>query len=284
MSLKWHRRLGLTLTPFILLLVITGVLILFSDTLSLSQKKVNSKTLLQFYGFDIPEELPGFKLSDSWISQCGEQLFFNDRPVLHHTEPLKGAVQSDAFLAVASTSTLLLLSPEGDLIERLRKEQLPAKISRLGLHPSSKQLLIESSKQGSVFIADKDVLSWKKAEAIDASWSKAGVIPQALQKKLLRQFTGPGLNLERLLLDLHSGQVFGSFGKIVVALVAFLMFFLVYSGTKTFLVRWLRKMKLKQPRVNGESRIDEIESLQDRIAHLEKENTLLKEKLERAHP
>ncbi len=60
-----------------------------------------------------------------------------------------------------------------------------------------------------------------------------------LQQAITRVYRGEGLSLERLLLDLHSGRIFGSIGVLVYDLLALALGFLSISG----LVLWFRSRR-----------------------------------------
>ncbi len=46
----------------------------------------------------------------------------------------------------------------------------------------------------------------------------------------MQLYRGNGLPLERIILDLHSGRMFGTFGEYVMDIVALLFIFLALSG------------------------------------------------------
>ena len=62
---------------------------------------------------------------------------------------------------------------------------------------------------------------------------------------LLESFRGRGLTLERVMLDLHSGRIFGDFGIYIMDAAAVALLWLSGSG---LWVWWSRRMKLHKKR------------------------------------
>ena len=97
---------------------------------------------------------------------------------------------------------------------------------------------IGSDDQGDIVIkaahgyyhVNLDALEWKEYDYLEASWLLASAIPDALNEDLLQQYRGSGLTIERVLLDLHSGRIVGSWGVYVVDLIAILLLVLSCTG------------------------------------------------------
>ena len=133
-------------------------------------------------------------------------------------------------------SELLLLGRDGRLIERIPwGPPGTGPIELIGLLANG-LVVIKSVNQ--LWSADTDLLNWQRAEdtVTTPAWSHSEPAPEAFRQAITRQYRGGGLSLEQLLLDLHSGRVFGSFGVVVYDLLALAIGFLAISG----LVLWLR--------------------------------------------
>ena len=57
-----------------------------------------------------------------------------------------------------------------------------------------------------------------------------------MRQAIVRHYRGNGMSLERILLDSHSGRIFGTAGVIIYDILALAVGFLAISG----LVLWLR--------------------------------------------
>ena len=99
--------------------------------------------------------------------------------------------------------------------------------------------MVRTSHQ--LWLADAQLLSWQQAGATTAIpvWSSPGTAPENLQQAITHQYRGDGLSLERVLLDFHSGRIFGSIGVVVYDLLALAVGFLAISG----LIFWLRSRR-----------------------------------------
>jgi hypothetical protein len=82
------------------------------------------------------------------------------------------------------------------------------------------------------YLTDRDFLKWQEQEQIaDVSWSLPVVAPAALQARIAQLYRSNELPVERVMLDLHSGRLFGSRGTLVMDIAAMLLIFLAMSGT-----------------------------------------------------
>ena len=87
-------------------------------------------------------------------------------------------------------------------------------------------LLIKTAS--AVLNADLDTLQWQPSTINVPHWPKPQSPPAQLRQKLSAQ--APAMNLEQILLDLHSGRLFGSFGVLVMDLAAILLVVLSITG------------------------------------------------------
>ncbi|WP_430460121.1 PepSY domain-containing protein [Thalassolituus sp. LLYu03] len=236
--IQWHRRFGLLVAPVVLMLVITGILINHSQGLGWSTAPVYSKVLGALYS--IPDEpvqraFPmGTEAGDHWLLQSGEHLYLDAQPV-QHCEQLLSAAAWTLGMAALCDDALLLLTPDGELIERITDfppaAQLGAAAGRLTLVGRDGEWLL-----------DDDSLEWQPLE-VDADWAEEQTLPDDLRARINAVLPLPGLTLERVLLDVHSGRLFGDWGVWLVDAAAILMLFLAFSGSLTWLARKLKRRR-----------------------------------------
>jgi len=81
-------------------------------------------------------------------------------------------------------------------------------------------------------------LSWQPAAQHSALWSAPAEL-SAEERKSYGETLVPGISLQQLLLDLHSGRFAGSYGPLFVDLLAVLLAALSLSGAWFFLLRRL---------------------------------------------
>jgi hypothetical protein len=232
---RLHRSLGAGASVFVMFMVLSGLAINHSNQLGLDQQQVTQSYVLDWYGLGRPESLLSLKVGGEWISFAGSQLYLNDRSVSTLSNGI-GAVSNDEMLIVAGSDELLLLGRDGGLIERQPWGPPGAMpIGSIGLLDDG-SVVVKCA--GQYWLADAELLNWQHVESIIANveWSTPETTPEALRRSITQQYRGGGLNLERVLLDLHSGRIFGSVGLFVYDLLALAIGILAISG----LLFWFR--------------------------------------------
>lgn len=223
-NVKWHRRIGLFCAFFVLLLSITGLLLNHTSSLKLDRIKLHSPILANLY--NLPSVTPiSFQADGLWISHNGiDTLYLGQQSIEQCATPLKGAVINNGMLQILCNNELLLLTTEGKLLERITPILgLPEKSEALTV--VDEQLIIKTVN-GAVS-ADLDTLQFKAVNS-PTSWPIAQRAPSKLATFLTDQ--GPAMDLEQVLLDLHSGRLFGGIGVLVMDLVAILLIVLSITG------------------------------------------------------
>ncbi len=224
----WHRYLGLASALFVLQLAITGLILNHSGALKLDGRHMPSSWLLDWYDVRVPAVV-SFAARDHWLSQLGDRLYFDEHEVLHAPALLLGVVNIDTAWAIGLQHTLLLVTDEGELIERLgESEGLPAGMRRLGR--DRKGRLIIDAADG-YYQTDSEFLDWQEMAAVDGiDWARPMAMPVARYESLRQQYRASSLSLERVILDLHSGRIFGAWGIYVMDAAAICLLLLALIG------------------------------------------------------
>lgn len=230
--LKMHRRLGMVIALFAIFLTVTGVLINHSHGLGFDSHRLNNRFLLQFYGVSPAAVKQGFNVGDHWLVQVGSELYFDEHS-LGHCLVLSGAVTTPEGGAALCADGLMLFTLQGDLIEKLSLAGLPL----LGLGRGGDVVVSRVGQE--VFHLDMSTGEWLQIGALAATpqWSIPAAMPGKLAETLREQNVPVELTVERLLLDLHSGRLFGRVGVGVIDAAALLLMVLAISGVWVFLVR-----------------------------------------------
>jgi len=235
---RLHRSLGAGAAVFVIFMVLSGLAINHSNGLGLNQRHVSQPLLLAWYGLEGPGQIRSVAAGSDWVSFAGSQLYFNDKTVSGITDGV-GTVAAGDMLVVAGGEELLLLDFEGRLIEQIPWSlQGEGPIESIGLLPDGR-VIIKTPLQ--LWIADTQLLNWQPAEGrvTTPAWSSPGPAPVALQQAITRHYRGDGLSLEQLILDFHSGRIFGVIGVFIYDLLALAVGFLAISG----LIFWLRSRR-----------------------------------------
>jgi len=242
----WHRYIGISAAVLVLILAITGIMLNHTREMALDSQYVKNNWLLNHYGIQAPKKIHSYQAGEHWLSQWGERLFLNQTDIGTSNEKLLGVLAHDGILIAALDSEVWLLTAEGELIEKLGgTEGIPAGMSAIGLTDEGHVAVMAAH---GVYTADRDLVIWQDAPEAITVWNDHAELPLKLAQILLEKYRGHGLSLERVILDLHSGRLFGEYGIYVMDAAAVLMLFLALSGSWIWGIRHLRnKLRKKLP-------------------------------------
>jgi hypothetical protein len=238
----WHRRAGLAAIVLVIILAVTGLMLNHTDSLDLDKRFVESPLLLNWYGLEPSGEIISYKVGDHSVSQWGKQVFFDNRLLSTNSQRLHGAVSVEHMIVVAFDSEILLLTPDGELIERVPTSQSFSHIQRIGV--KYQRPVIETAEP-LYYMADEHILDWDVIVDEGVIWSQPSAPDEQRMEMLRRAFRGNGLSMERVLLDLHSGRIFGTYGPFLMDAAAIALLWLSGSG---LWVWWSRRNKIKRKR------------------------------------
>jgi len=235
MTRRLHRTLGVSAAVFVLFMALSGLAINHAQNLELNQKHISQPVLLDWYGMGGPGQIRSYRAEGNWLSFADSNAYFNGN-FLSTLSNGVGAVFNGDLLVVAGSRELLLLDREGQIVERMPWDQPGAgAVESIGLAENGEVLIRSGPK---LWVADAQMLQWQPLdrETVSAKWSELAGEPEEIRRAVIRQYRGAGLDMERLLLDLHSGRIFGPIGILVYDLLALVVGFLAISG----IILWLR--------------------------------------------
>ncbi len=242
----WHRRFGLLTLVLIITLAITGILLNHTEKFKLDETYVNASWLLNWYGIEPKDEPVSFRIENNTkkhiISAWQKQLFFNDNAITNLEQTIHGAMGAEQFIVVALDNEIILLSYEGEFIERVTTSISFSNIQRLGM--KYKRPVIETSEP-LYYMADEHILDWDVITNEGIEWTEKYTLNEDEREKLLVAYRGNGLKLERVILDLHSGRIFGQYGIYLMDAAAIVLLWLSLSGFWVWSSR-RRKMRKKK--------------------------------------
>jgi len=231
---QWHRYLGLVAALLLPALTLSGIMLNHTDALGLGKREIRKQWLLDWYGI-APVEGRFFSVGEQWLSQWGDQLYLDSAGLPYRVGPLAGAVRLPSMIVAATSDELLLLSPEGELLERMDAlDGIPGDIDAVA--QGTKNGIVLRTPAGAIE-GDPGTGSWQRL-SVEPAWPEATLPPDHLLQQLVERNPGPGLSAERLTLDLHSGRLFGDLGVYAVDLAAGLLLFNAISGV---LIWWRRR-------------------------------------------
>lgn len=225
--------MGLIAALFVFVLSVTGIALNHSSGLALDQTLVQSEWLLRLYeGGNSTESVSGYRVDSGWLSRAkGGQLYFNSKEITTCYEPLVGALQTPEYLVAACADQLVLILPDGQMIEAVTASAgLPTPVMGIGRVDSADAAQVVVQLEGQWHIADLDNLQFETTIVAGAIIEQAasGPLPVSVAQALPR--AQQWLTWERVLLDLHSGRLFGAKGVWVMDAAAVLLMCLASSG------------------------------------------------------
>ena len=238
----WHRRVGLFSLILVIILAITGILLNHTERFKLDESYVNNSWLLGWYGIEPKDEPVSYKANKHVISVWQNQLFFSNKAIMQLEQNMHGAIAAEQFIVIALDNEIILLSFEGEFIERVSTSISFSNIKRLGM--KYKRPVIETSDP-LYYMADEHILDWDVIINDGIEWVEKYTLSEKEKENLLIAYRGNGLKLERVILDLHSGRIFGQYGVYVMDAAAIALLWLSLSGLWVWNSR-RRKMRQKK--------------------------------------
>lgn len=230
----WHRYVGITAAFFVIILSITGLVLNFNDQLELDQNHIGNSWLLDQYNIgSFP--VVSFQLESHIISQASDYIYLDGEYKLHLLGKVVGAINlSDDYL-LATESNLLLIDQQGQIIEEIGDYSgLPEKPLGIAATANGDPVIrgINTYWKGS-----KDLTAWQPLQGPHPKWTSPINIADTLNTKIQDHARSHEITIERILLDLHSGRLLGSWGQNIMSIAALLLLLLAVTGT----IMWVQK-------------------------------------------
>lgn len=239
---SWHRWLGITSALFVIWLALTGLALQHSDDLGLDGRHTAYPVLLSGLGIDIEPPGQALRHTGRWLSHVDGRLYLDLQPIERAPRPI-GFTQLGDLWVIASRESLWLLNTQGEILEKHRGLDLPGRIEQLGRHQDA---LILGTDRGR-FAANPQARQWPDWQPshaplnVEYQWAD---LPEPMSEELLRHAQAQTLSWSRILLDAHSGRLFGAYGVLIMDIMAVIFVVLGISG----LWLWLRFRKAIQAR------------------------------------
>ncbi len=240
--IKWHRYFGLVIAFFVVLLATTGILLNHTEELELSQRQISNPLLLTLYGIPAPEVVAVFTTPKHRLV-VGKQAAMLDNHPIAAPPPVNGLVEANGILVLASGDSVMLLTPDGELIDSITA---PAPVERIGL--AGNRVVVESGD--TKYVLNEEMTQLQPSQnLLEAApdWSTPAALTKAQRDQATNLLPRNSIPLERVILDLHSGRLFGYAGVIVFDLIAIAMVVLALTGLWMWLWRNRRRNARRNP-------------------------------------
>lgn len=230
--LRWHRRIGLAAAALVVVLAVSGVALNHAAQFGLDRRAVTAPWLLEWLGAESRAEMHGFMAGQYQVTVLEDRVFFDGAMVAQTLDGIVGAVKIANAIAVAGRTEILLLAESGELIERITA--LPTPIAGIGVTQDGRVAIALAPDL--VFSADEALLEWQQVRDSRIVWATTSRIPDAIRAQVMLAHRGAGIGAERVLLDVHSGRIFGRYGPWLMDGAAILLLILAATG----IIGWLR--------------------------------------------
>ena len=231
-----HKFTGIAVCVFLIHLSITGIFLNHTEDLGLDEKYTASPMILALYNISIPSQEESFLVDNVFISRFGDQVFMNNQPIIKSENPITGVTLSNQVLFIAFPNEMVLLTQEGELIERISSTaELPENIQKLGV--SEGILYLKTPNQ--LWQSSDQAQAWELSDSNFNDWSNEVIMPDQQTKQIEMYFSGKGVSLEQFFLDLHNGNIIKGFGKWLLDIIAIFLLLLSISGIWI----WLKKRR-----------------------------------------
>lgn len=243
----WHRKLGIIAAFFIIFLSLSGVALNHTTTLSLAHKPISSLWLLDHYGIAPPNDIRFYQHSSLQVTN--NLVWLNGKLLLESSADIISAgvmsakVSSDIMVnvfVIASQSHLYIYNNQGEILDQLGVEAgIPEGIEALSI---DNDRVVVKTPSG-YYQSDSDFFDWQvTSPVIEPLWIKAQSVSLPQEQQAALAYRSQFLTLERIILDAHSGRIFGLFGVLFMDAVAILLILLSLSGVYI----WLRYARAKR--------------------------------------
>jgi len=234
----WHRRIGVLSALFVLLLSITGIALNHTDLLRLSQQSIKSQWLLDHYGIKPPTDLRFYQIPN--VTVMDNLVWFDKNMLVEVSGRIIAVVKLNSHIAIVMEDQLYLYNEQGLLVDHIDTNLgLPRDIQQVNI---KNNILTLKTKHG-YWASDEQLLSWHEILLNnEPKWVLSSGMSIQQKEVYKLYFRAQFLTLERIILDAHSGRIFGTIGVLFMDAVAVLLIFLSLSG----IYMWLRHVKNKR--------------------------------------
>ena len=233
---KLHKYLGFTFSFFILYLTITGLLLMYPQTFNIDKMHINNQLILKKYNMDGYNDV--YKL-DNKINEIIviKKSIYMDGIFLDNIEENILSITYEErrkllYLITMSKVYFYELEKDLDTLEILNTYNIEntKNITKVGKNILNNNIVFRSKS----FIYNLKEGSFNKKEAINNNenyiWSDLKIANRKLSKKHLFIHQGEGVQMLRIITELHNGRFFGSIYTLILFISSLSLIFLTLSS------------------------------------------------------
>jgi hypothetical protein len=228
----WHKRIGLFAFVFMGWLGFSGFLINQSADWGYDTRPITASWVMSLYGLHPEPPTKGFSAGGHWLAEAQDATMLDGKPLktrISHQLGLAVAGTADKpLLFIAEPERVIVLSPNGDLVDEMSGYTLPApQVRRIGSIAGNPSKVVIQDLDAYV---TSDGLGWEKLPVNSpVEWAAPVDLPEA-QRNAAMPFSLPSVTLEHVLVDAHSGRIFGAGGAWLINFVGLASMALSITG------------------------------------------------------
>ena len=233
---RWHARIGFAALIFFVLIAVTGVALNHGTALGLDSRQVHSKWLARWYGIRQEQPRQAYRTASHLLVAANGRWLLDGSAVGEKMPHPLGLVEIGDLIVVGGESSLHVYRADRALVDRIDGYALP-RVPLKAIGAGEGELVVQTAAG---LFSSADVLSWRPGAPKVVAWSTPTPLAAA-DREAYAQRLAPGISLQRVLLDLHSGRFLGSLGPALFDLAAIILSLLALSGAWMFLAPRLRR-------------------------------------------
>ena len=235
---EWHRKSGIFAAVLLIFLSISGIALNHTELFKLGHTSITNQWLLQHYGIKDPSNSTFFHNKKFTVS---DGYIFKDNTLLQEgSDDVIAIGQYLEFYLVLTKNTLSLYDGNDSLVDTITStDGLPSNITAMAINNSS---IIVNSSNG-YYQSGEHLLDWHNIDFVnEPSWIVPDQVTSADINNAKIRYKSQFLSLERVILDAHSGRIFGDYMVLFMDLVALAIIILSLSGVYI----WIRYSRSKR--------------------------------------
>ena len=221
--------MGVAVSVFVIFLVITGWALNHTANLGLARLSVKVPWIGAWYGLRGTAPSMGYTAGGHWLITNENGTLLDGKPTSISVPNAVGVAVTSDFIAIATMENLCLLDQNARLVDQIHTAQLHTGPIKHIAGVDNKIVV-----HGTTTRASTDGVTWAPFNG-NAPWSMPQALPSE-QQRFAKQLV-PGLPLERLMQDIHSGRIIGRYGPYLMDAVGLLFLLLAASGLWMFFRR-----------------------------------------------
>ncbi len=196
---------------------------------------------MSMYGLKPEPPRSGFADHGHWLAAAKTATVLDGRPLAQKIEAPLGFVAIGGAMFVATQESVVVLDANGATTDELRSPYLPVStVRRIGVVTGTSALAVQDLD---AYQSSDGGNHWTSVASTAVQWSAASPLSDP-QRATLTPYSRPSVLVEQLLIDLHSGRLFGPVGAWIITIVGFGALWLAISGAWM----WWRIQKARRKR------------------------------------